>query len=653
MLHNDDDGRHAGELRYYELKATGDLPSPTGVALELLQLTQRDDSTIAEISKTIKADPALAGRLLKFANSPFVGQRRAIVAIRDAVLLVGMQVLRQLVLGLSVLSSYRKGRCEHFDYQLFWSHSVATAVGTQALCSKLDGLPPDEGFTCGLLSGIGKLALATVYPAEYAAILQRYQERDGDFELLGAERAELMIDHVQLAAAMVKDWGLPELHYEAIHTQYQQQNNSVEQARSAQLAATLDVAKALANICVGTDALRAKQLPALIEKAQRLGLDEAGLTELFDVVVSQWREWGALLQVNIDEVPQFAALLDQAQVAGQAHGLGTSGEGLRVLVVDDDPITVQILTKQLRNAGHSVLHANDGRQALELAMSANPQLVITDWLMPEMNGLELVKALRNTNVGRRIYIIVATAQEDENCVVQGFEAGADDYLVKPIEPRILQARIRASQRLIGLQLEVEREREENRQYLSELAVANRRLEQASLTDPLTGLPNRRQATYRLHQTWSAAVRNDTPLACMVIDIDDFKQINDTYGHAHGDTALKEVAMILREAARNDDEVCRIGGEEFLIICADSSEQAALVTAERLRDAVAGHTLTLGGKSKRVTISVGVAVRCPKQTNPDKLMAAADKAVYQAKHGGKNRIVFLPDDTAGGPLRAIT
>jgi two-component system cell cycle response regulator len=650
MLHSEDDIRQAGELRYHELKAAGDLPSPTGVALELLDLIQRDDSTIAQISKTIKADPALSGRLLKFANSPFVGQRRAIVAIRDAVLLVGMQVLRQLVLGLSVLSNYRKGRCENFDYQLFWSHSVATAVATQALCSELEDLPADEGFTCGLLSGVGKLALATVYPNEYSGILQRLADRGSDFELLAPERTELMIDHVELGAAMVKDWGLPELHYRAIQTQYEQMKKNPEQPRSTQLAAVLDVARALADVCVSSDTLRSAKLAQLLDKSQRLGLDEAKLTGLFDGVVSQWCEWGTLLQVKSEDVPRFATLLDKANESGGIRG---NGEGLRVLVVDDDPVTVQVLTKQLRNAGHAVLHANDGRQALELAMSANPQLVITDWLMPEMNGLELVKALRNTNIGRRIYIIVVTAQQDENYMVQGFEAGADDYLIKPIEPRILQARIRASQRLIALQLEVEREREENRQYLSDLAVANRRLEQASLTDPLTGLPNRRQATYRLHQTWSAAVRNNTSLACMVIDIDDFKQINDTYGHVHGDTALKEVALVLRAAARSDDEVCRIGGEEFLIICADIDEQSAIATAERLRDAVAGHKLTLGHEPKRVTISVGVTVRSANEANPDKLLAAADKAVYKAKHDGKNRIVMVADDAAGPHLRAIT
>ncbi len=155
-------------------------------------------------------------------------------------------------------------------------------------------------------------------------------------------------------------------------------------------------------------------------------------------------------------------------------------------------------------------------------MEENPHLIITDWQMPEMDGIEFCQAIRKTRFGRQFYIIMLTACEEDHELVQAFEAGADDYIVKPFSIKALEARVRASQRLVALQKEIETEREENRRFTADLAVANRRLEQMAMTDQLTQLPNRRYAMLRLEEAWANSQRKNQPMICMIIDLDHFK-----------------------------------------------------------------------------------------------------------------------------------
>lgn len=164
--------------RFDEIKAMGDLPSPSGVALEIMRLTQSEEASIQDLAKVIQADPALAGRLLKFANSASVGVRRPVVAIEDAVKLLGIGVIRQFVLGISVLSNYSHGRCEEFDYPGFWSHSLAAALAAQALAGLERVIAPAEAFTCGLLGRVGQLGLAAIYPDGYTAVLLSCGHKD-------------------------------------------------------------------------------------------------------------------------------------------------------------------------------------------------------------------------------------------------------------------------------------------------------------------------------------------------------------------------------------------------------------------------------------------------------------------------------------------
>jgi diguanylate cyclase (GGDEF)-like protein len=202
---------------------------------------------------------------------------------------------------------------------------------------------------------------------------------------------------------------------------------------------------------------------------------------------------------------------------------------------------------------------------------------------------------------------------------------------------MLLARLRAGERVVSLQSEVESDREEIRRFAAELAMTNRRLQDAALLDPLTGIPNRRYAMDRIQQEWAAAERGARPLACMLIDVDHFKRINDTHGHDVGDLVLQRVADTLKHGARTHDVICRIGGEEFLVICPDTDASAAGQCAERLRQAVGAMRIALGSTTLTLTISIGVAAMDAGMSSPDSMIKASDQAVYAAKQAGRNRI----------------
>lgn len=632
------------ESRFHEIKASGQLPSPTGTALKLLELTRRDDSTLAEVTRLLQTDPALSGRLLKFANSPFIGKHRPVGSIPEAVLLVGVQTVGQLVLGLSVMSRFKNGRCLGFDYQRFWTTSLATAVLCESLCACERSYPPEEAFTVGLLSRVGQLALATVYPVEYAAILDGAESAHAE-HLLGLERDRLLTDHVELTAAMLQDWGLPAIHQHAVKGIYDRDLGRHENPRVTKLAACLNLAAGVGNAWLSEPGTREIMTAAMAAEAASLGFDEATFSTIHDNALQRWHEWANILEVHTAEVPAFFETLEKAHehaAVAVEPPAAPDIEMLRILVIENEQSTRDLLLAQLENQGHQVVAAADGRDGLRLALEIQPHIVITDWDMPEMTGIEFCKSLRTTREGQRIYVIVLTAQESEACVVEAFSAGADDYMVKPVVPRILHARLRAGQRLVDLQQEVYREQDENRRNIAELALANRRLEQTALTDVLTNLPNRRHAIRRLEQVWSASVRAGETVTLMLIDVDHFKAINDTYGHAPGDRILAEIATVLRNAARNDDEVCRIGGEEFMVVCNTQDAAAAQIAAERLRLAIERHPHGLKDYGNKLTISIGLAVLPAKDTDPDRLMRIADQALYQAKRLGRNRVCVSID-----------
>ena len=316
----------------------------------------------------------------------------------------------------------------------------------------------------------------------------------------------------------------------------------------------------------------------------------------------------------------------------------------RVLVVDDDPAAVVLLARYLREAGHEVLTAENGVAALNILQAEGPPMIIADWMMPGMDGLKLCRAVREHEGISFAYVIIVTAHSNDNGLIQAFDAGADDYLTKPFKRRELMARVRAGERIIHLQADLGRRNREVHRINAEMEITHRKLAEANATlnrmastDELTGLINRRAALSRLADYWVAADRHTQSLACVAVDIDHFKDFNDVYGHEVGDLVLQETARVLRRTARREEPVCRMGGEEFLMLCPLSTETMAAVGAERLRTATESSVVQCGDLELRVTISLGIAERTPAMSGPDDLLRAADDALYAAKDSGRNRV----------------
>lgn len=300
---------------------------------------------------------------------------------------------------------------------------------------------------------------------------------------------------------------------------------------------------------------------------------------------------------------------------------------MRILISDDDRMCRMILRKSLEKLGHMVLESEDGNEAWEKFQHWGPDVVISDWLMPGKNGLDLCNAIRSDSSVAYTYFILLTALNDKDSVLRGLEAGADDYLTKPLDSKELQARLISATRVTNLH--------------RELARLNKELFKEGRTDPLTQVGNRRFMEEELQQTFDRAIRYSRSFAVALCDIDYFKNYNDHLGHQIGDDALRKVALILKSSGRLGDYVFRYGGEEFLVILPGQSIEKARLAMERRRKAVIDASIhhPSSDVAEHITISIGVAVFDRNiDDNVDVLVQRADAALYKAKSDGRNRLV---------------
>ncbi|MBK6400896.1 MAG: HDOD domain-containing protein [Rhodocyclaceae bacterium] len=625
-----------------QLRLNGQLPSPKGVALAIMELCRREDASIEAVTRVVQTDPALAARLLRLANAAALRAARPVAAVPDAVMRLGMAAVRQVAMGFSMVDQHRHGQCEGFDYDRFWSHSLLMAVAMQALAARSRAGSPEEMFTCGLMARIGCLALATVYPAEYAELLrQSPSERD----LAALERQHLRADHHEFTAAILEDCGVPHALIEpVIHHEAPDASGFTEGSRPHRLAHLFHHGKRIADMGLAPESERSGLISELMLLGGKLGLDANEQGSLIDGIVAEWRQWSELLKVPAGALPSFAAMA--AAPAPKNAELQALHPSMRVLLVEDEPASRMLMEKLLSDiVGPNVHSATNGSEALALALEIMPQIVVTDWLMPVMDGVEFCKALRATDWGQSMYVIMLTGVDNEDEVTRAFEAGVDDYVTKPLKVRSLRARMRAALHYVQLLDAWESDRAKLKQFTAELAISNRKLEHYAMTDLLTGLPNRRAGMDVLGQAWSGAGRSRHGLAVMMIDIDRFKGINDTHGHAVGDKVLTRVGKLIRASARREDHVSRIGGEEFLVICHNADLRSTVHAAERLRQKVRSEVIEADGVRLQASISIGVASKEDGMANADALMAAADRALYAAKQNGRDRTCL----NAGGKL----
>jgi diguanylate cyclase (GGDEF)-like protein len=305
---------------------------------------------------------------------------------------------------------------------------------------------------------------------------------------------------------------------------------------------------------------------------------------------------------------------------------------MRILIAEDEPVSRRLLQGTLMRWGYEVLSAEDGQQAWELYCNEDaPRLAILDWMMPGMDGTELCKRIRKTENGDFTYIILLTAKEGKDNVIEGLNAGADDYIAKPFDSGELEVRLRAARRIIDLQ--------------AKLLDAQEALRLQATHDSLTGLLNRSAILNTLEKELTRAGREGSSVGLMVVDIDHFKQVNDTHGHQAGDTVIREVSRRMSHNVRNYDSVGRYGGEEFLVVLSRMDLNATRGRAEALRQSICGAPIEVGGDTELdVSVSVGVtAIEAPQADWAEHLIHVADSALYEAKDAGRNRVIAKAPD----------
>jgi two-component system cell cycle response regulator len=294
-----------------------------------------------------------------------------------------------------------------------------------------------------------------------------------------------------------------------------------------------------------------------------------------------------------------------------------------ILLVEDDERTVKHTRLVLENGGYATVVARSGGEAAAVLAASAPDLVLLDLMLPDMNGLELLARIRADAAHAELPVLITSALGDLDTKVKGIDTGADDYLVKPVNPFEMLARIKSNLRKL----------EASRRLRAELDAAA----SLAITDPLTGLYNRHHLVTVLEKELAAAQRHRKVFSLLLLDLDHFKSVNDTCGHLVGDAVLKELALLLGKLLRASDTAARFGGEEFLVVLPDTDLPGALVLAERFRQAVADHAFPPLGE-RRLTVSVGVASSRPEDRAVNDVVGRADEALYRAKTAGRNRVL---------------
>ncbi|MDF1839135.1 MAG: diguanylate cyclase [Planctomycetota bacterium] len=629
---------------FEELKLSGNLPSPAGVGMRILELTRSEDYSAEDMGFAIMADSSLTGRILQLANSAANAATEPVTTVEEAIMRLGGNLVRNLALAFSLVSERTTGSCKAFDYDGYWSASLAHAVVAQALATRIGLRKPEEAYICGLIGDVGRLALASVYSDAYSALLTEHGTQTLD-DLLPKEMSRFKINHPQIGSLMLDEWGLPETFSEAT-LEYAACRSLETLNELDSLASVLRMAYWIGEALVAdemTDPFLWKTIGAELERAQNiLKMDRSAFTAFGNACAKQWVNWGDSLDVGTGNGQNFTEvfrLVDGAKNAqpGQlkvdipadtpaakagptlSQVAETQVDQVRLMVVGDAAIAQVKGCPELNQEPFTVRFETDGRDGLRETLRWGADIVLMDQDCPSVDGIELCSSLRKNSQGEGLYLTVLGCDQMESRAVD-------------------TARIKAGLRVCSLHRRVEKDRATVMSQVQELGVLTRKLRATALTDALTNMPNRRYAMKRLSSEWASVKRTGRDISLVMLDVDHFKAVNDTYGHDVGDEVLKETAKVMQDAVRTSDEACRIGGEEFLVICKNTDEASAMVVAERIRVALEQHVTEFGGYKGSVTASMGIASYNAGIVAPDELLKRADEAVYAAKHQGRNRCI---------------
>jgi diguanylate cyclase (GGDEF)-like protein len=396
-----------------------------------------------------------------------------------------------------------------------------------------------------------------------------------------------------------------------------------------------DLLVATAQRFLAQNASRLDELHQALERhdaadIERLAHGLAGACQNFAADDTERAARALMERATTGDIPALRTLVErvEAALADLTSALSahcTRHELRHVLVAEDDDVNRMRLEHLLTKWGHRVTSVSRGDVALEiLSPSGPPHLAIVDWMMPGLDGVELCRALRARKSDTYTYIILITAKDDPQSMLIGLEAGADDFLAKPVAPEELRARLRAGQRIVELQERLIAAREEQRRH------ADR--------DGLTGVSSRRRVLEVLENSLSERIAGGTELSLAMIDMDDFKPVNDQHGHLAGDRVLRTVCERVQRILRRTDVFGRYGGDEFLVVLPETSEREAIEVSRRMCETLASHPIDHGDAALRITASVGVATVASGPCTREELIKRADRALFRAKSEGGNRAV---------------
>lgn len=306
---------------------------------------------------------------------------------------------------------------------------------------------------------------------------------------------------------------------------------------------------------------------------------------------------------------------------------------MKILIAEDENIARRRLEKFLESMNYEVISCKNGLEAWEVIQSENaPNLLILDWIMPDMSGVEICRKVRKQAREPYTYILLLTSKTEAEDIISGMEAGADDYITKPFNHNELRVRLNAGRRIVEMN--------------KELLEARNVLRKKAIYDDLTDLYNRHYMREILEKEYARALRHQTDLSCLLLDIDYFKVINDTFGHSFGDLVLREFSDCLKRGARKYDFIFRYGGEEFMVLLPNTGIEGARSVAEKIRSICESKTYTDGTSVTIATVSIGLAsVKHHQPSGSKELIAFADKALYRSKAEGRNRVSIYMKDSS--------
>lgn len=604
------------------------LPSPSAVALELMRALERRDMGMRDIANIARKDLALVARMIQLANSAIFAGMRPAVAIEEAVLRIGTGGLARLAIALSLIQASKAVHIEGFDLRRFWMTSIQRGLVFQHLSRRVGKMPSAEAFSLGLLADVGQLSMAVgLGPDSVAAqaglapeaLLQRQVDRYG-------------FNQCDASAVLLAHWGFPPVLAQAVRAR--PLADKLGSSREDQLTECVALSRSL-QLCPDDAAPDAALMRRL---AEHLELSE---TDVQGVLASAAQDMASMAAV-------FEMKLEQAEVDAEFDRLRRA---LATPLLLDDPVADQVLVvsldaplraglrQVLEGAGHAVVEAASSAQAMDILQTQGSRVVVLDWA----DGASMVALCRKLRAeqGPRVYLLALSRGMDQTSVLSALDAGANDVLFAPVLPQMLMAKVQTGARATRVLAAAEAERGHSLRTLRTLEQRNAELLQAAGTDELTGLGNRRALDAFLPPIFAQALSEGHGLACLMFDLDEFKVINDRLGHDVGDQALRAVGRVLRQQSRGMDFVARVGGEEFLMLCPQTTEEAALRVAERIRAAIAVPQAEL----PPLSISVGVAVGAAGYADAAALIRAADQALLQAKRLGRNRVCIAPSSNA--------